>query len=93
LTSTREQLESALAGRYGFERELGRGGMATVYLARDLRHDRPVALKVLYPELAASLGSERFLREIRMAARLQHPHILTPLRTNPRFRKLVEGTA
>ncbi|HEU5041572.1 MAG TPA: serine/threonine-protein kinase [Gemmatimonadales bacterium] len=58
------------------ERELGRGGMATVYLARDLRHDRPVALKVLRPELAASLGPERFLLEIRIAARLQHPHIL-----------------
>jgi eukaryotic-like serine/threonine-protein kinase len=75
----RASLETALAGRYAFERELGRGGMATVYLARDLRHDRPVALKVLHPELAASLGSDRFLREIRMAARLQHPHILTVL--------------
>jgi serine/threonine-protein kinase len=75
----RAVLEAALAGRYALERELGRGGMATVYLARDLRHDRPVALKVLHPELAASLGSDRFLREIRMAARLQHPHILTVL--------------
>jgi serine/threonine protein kinase/tetratricopeptide (TPR) repeat protein len=73
----RGTLEAALAGRYEFERELGRGGMATVYLARDLRHDRPVALKVLHPDLAASLGSERFLREIKLAARLQHPHILT----------------
>jgi eukaryotic-like serine/threonine-protein kinase len=72
-------LEAALAGRYAFERELGRGGMATVYLAKDLRHDRPVALKVLHPELAASLGPERFQREIRLAARLQHPHILTVL--------------
>ncbi len=70
-------LEAALAGRYAIERELGRGGMATVYLARDLRHDRPVALKVLHPELAATLGPERFLREIKLAARLQHPHILT----------------
>ena len=61
------------------ERELGRGGMATVYLAEDLKHDRPVALKVLLPELAASLGPERFEREIRLAARLQHPHILTVL--------------
>ena len=59
------------------ERELGRGGMATVYLARDLRHDRPVALKVLHPELAHALGPERFLREIRLAARLDHPHILS----------------
>ena len=67
---------AALADRYRVERELGRGGMATVYLAHDLRHDRPVALKVLRPELAASLGPERFLQEIRIAARLQHPHIL-----------------
>ncbi len=61
------------------ERELGRGGMATVYLARDLKHKRPVALKVLHPELAATLGPERFPREIEIAARLQHPHILTVL--------------
>jgi len=59
------------------ERELGRGGMATVYLAHDVRHDRPVALKVLHPDLAHALGPERFQREIRLAARLQHPHILT----------------
>jgi serine/threonine-protein kinase len=71
------QLAAALAERYALDRELGRGGMATVYLARDLRHDRPVALKVLHPELAATLGPERFQREIRLAARLQHPHILT----------------
>ena len=70
-------LAAALAGRYRIERELGRGGMATVYLAHDLRHDRPVALKVLHTELAAALGPERFQREIRLAARLQHPHILT----------------
>jgi thioredoxin-like negative regulator of GroEL len=69
----------ALRDRYTLERELGRGGMATVYLAHDLRHDRPVALKVLRPELAAALGPERFLREIRLTARLQHPHILTVL--------------
>ncbi|HSR91283.1 MAG TPA: protein kinase, partial [Gemmatimonadales bacterium] len=61
------------------ERELGRGGMATVYLARDLKHDRSVALKVLHPELSAVLGPERFQREIKLAARLQHPHILTVL--------------
>jgi TolB-like protein len=73
----RARLDAALAGRYAIERELGRGGMATVHLARDLRHDRPVALKVLHPELAAALGGERFQREIRLAARLQHPHILT----------------
>jgi TolB-like protein/Tfp pilus assembly protein PilF/predicted Ser/Thr protein kinase len=72
-------LREGLADRYTLERELGRGGMATVYLAQDLRHDRPVALKVLHPELAASLGPDRFQREIRFAARLQHPHILTVL--------------
>ena len=71
------RLRSALADRYRVERELGRGGMATVYLAHDLRHDRRVALKVLHPELAHALGPERFQREIRLAARLQHPHILT----------------
>jgi TolB-like protein/Flp pilus assembly protein TadD len=75
----RAVLDSALAGRYTIERELGRGGMATVFLARDLRHDRPVALKVLHAQLAAMLGPERFQREIRFAARLQHPHILTVL--------------
>jgi TolB-like protein/tetratricopeptide (TPR) repeat protein/predicted Ser/Thr protein kinase len=72
-------LRDALADRYTFERELGRGGMAVVYLVQDLRHDRPVALKVLLPELAATLGPERFQREIHFAARLQHPHILTVL--------------
>ena len=68
-----EGLRDALADRYALERELGRGGMATVYLAHDIRHDRPVALKVLLPELAATLGPERFQREIHTAARLQHP--------------------
>src|SRR5438067_7815111 len=72
-----ERVRASLAGRCTIERELGRGGMATVYLAQDLRHDRPVALKVLHPELAATLGPERFQREIKLAARLQHPHILT----------------
>jgi serine/threonine-protein kinase len=70
-------LETGLADRYRLERELGRGGMARVYLAHDLKHDRPVALKVLHPGLSAVMGSERFLREIRTAARLQHPNILT----------------
>lgn len=70
-------LADALAGRYVLERELGRGGMATVYLARDLKHDRPVALKVLSADLVLPRGAERFRREIRIAARLQHPHILT----------------
>jgi serine/threonine protein kinase len=67
---------TVLAGRYTIERELGRGGMATVYLAQDLRHRRPVAVKILRPEVAATLGSQRFLREIEIAARLTHPHIL-----------------
>src|SRR2546426_3571302 len=71
-----ERVRASLAGRYTIERELGRGGMATVYLARDLKHDRPVALKVLRPELAASLGAERFLREIEVTAHLTHPNIL-----------------
>jgi len=71
-----ERLRGALADRYRIERELGRGGMATVYLARDLKHDRDVALKVLHPELGAVIGSERFLAEIKVTARLQHPHIL-----------------
>ena len=73
---TRDVLAAHLADRYRLERELGSGGFATVYLAQDLRHDRPVALKVLHDEVAASLGAERFEREIRFAARLQHPHIL-----------------
>jgi serine/threonine protein kinase/tetratricopeptide (TPR) repeat protein len=73
---TTEQLDAALANRYAIARELGRGGMATVYLAHDLRHDRLVALKVLRPDLAAGLGPERFLREIRTTAQLTHPHIL-----------------
>jgi serine/threonine-protein kinase len=71
------QLAEALRDRYRIERELGRGGMATVYLAHDLRHDRRVALKVLHAELSRALGPERFLQEIRLAARLQHPHLLS----------------
>jgi len=70
------RLTAALADKYRIEREIGAGGMATVYLAQDIRHGRQVALKVLRPELAATLGSERFFREIQVAARLQHPHIL-----------------
>src|SRR6476661_6189250 len=71
-----ESLRAALAGRYDLVRELGAGGMATVYLAQDLRHDRSVAIKVLRPELAAVIGAQRFLREIKTIANLQHPHIL-----------------
>jgi serine/threonine-protein kinase len=69
-------LADGLAGRYSIEWEIGRGAAATVYLAQDLRHGRPVALKVLHSEVAAALGVERFQREIRTQARLQHPHIL-----------------
>src|SRR4051812_13189589 len=72
-----QRLSVAVAGRYAIERELGAGGMATVYLAHDARHDRKVALKVLRPELAAILGGERFLAEIKTTANLQHPHILS----------------
>ena len=71
-----DQLNDALTGRYRVERELGRGGAAIIYLAHDLKHDRKVALKVLRPDLALSLGSDRFLREIKIAARLSHPHVL-----------------
>ena len=73
---SQQRLASALGDSYAIDRELGRGGMATVYLAQDLRHDRLVALKVLHPEIAEAVGAERFLREIRTAARLNHPHIL-----------------
>jgi tRNA A-37 threonylcarbamoyl transferase component Bud32/TolB-like protein/tetratricopeptide (TPR) repeat protein len=76
MVKTLERLKRALAERYTIERELGRGGMATVYLARDLKHERRVALKVLHPELARVLGPERFLREIKVTAQLHHPHIL-----------------
>ncbi|MEO5799554.1 MAG: protein kinase, partial [Gemmatimonadales bacterium] len=69
-------LTAALADRYRLDRELGAGGMATVYLAHDLKHDREVAIKVLHPDLGAALGADRFLTEIRTTARLQHPHIL-----------------
>jgi serine/threonine protein kinase len=74
--SQTDRLNTALSGRYRIERELGAGGMATVYLAEDLKHDRKVAIKVLKPELVAVLGAERFLSEIRTTASLQHPHIL-----------------
>ncbi|MFL5520097.1 MAG: serine/threonine-protein kinase, partial [Gemmatimonadales bacterium] len=70
-------LTEGLRGSYTLDRPIGEGGMATVYLAQDVKHSRPVALKVLKPELAQSLGPERFRREITTAARLQHPHILS----------------
>jgi len=76
MTELLDRLKVALADRYDVEREVGRGGMATVFLAQDQRHRRPVALKVLHPQLAVSLGPDRFLREIQIAAKLQHPHIV-----------------
>ena len=74
-----DALQAALGTQYKLQRELGRGGMATVYLATDAKHGRQVALKVLHPDLAASLGAEGFRREIGFAATLAHPHILTVL--------------
>jgi eukaryotic-like serine/threonine-protein kinase len=76
VTAPLDRLASALGDRYALERQVGEGGMATVYLARDLKHERKVAIKVLRPELSVSLGADRFLREIRVAANLQHPNIL-----------------
>src|SRR6188768_3890111 len=76
MTIDSERLTAAVADRYRIVRELGQGGMATVYLAEDIKHDRKVALKVLKPELAAVLGAERFVQEIKTTAALQHPHIL-----------------
>ncbi|HJR33640.1 MAG TPA: serine/threonine-protein kinase, partial [Gemmatimonadales bacterium] len=76
MAEIQERLTSQLSDRYLIERELGRGGMATVFLAKDIRHDRDVAIKVLHPELSASIGAERFEREIKLAAKLQHPNIL-----------------
>ncbi|MEO5589347.1 MAG: serine/threonine protein kinase, partial [Gemmatimonadaceae bacterium] len=69
-----DRLRAAIGDRYGIQRELGAGGMATVYLAHDIKHDRNVAVKVLRPELAAVIGADRFLAEIKTTANLQHPH-------------------
>ena len=90
MLSLLEEMQTGLAGRYTLERELGYGGMATVFLARDLRHDRHVALKVLQPEIAAALGADRFEQEIRLAAQLAHPHILPLLDSGT---VIVEGGA
>jgi serine/threonine protein kinase len=76
MNSIPDRLSAALSDRYAIERELGAGGMATVYLAEDLKHHRKVAIKVLRPDLAQALGSVRFLREVEIAARLTHPHVL-----------------
>ncbi len=76
MNSTVQRLSEALAGRYRIERELGTGGMAIVYLARDVRHDREVAVKVIQPEVVAVVGADRFIDEIRTTAHLKHPHIL-----------------
>ena len=76
MSDLQSRLAAGLTGRYSLERELGQGGMAVVYLAKDLRHDRKVALKILKPEISAEIGAERFLREIKLAAGLTHPHIL-----------------
>src|ERR687886_1665992 len=76
MADTFDPLKAALADRYTVERELGSGGMATVYLARDVRHHRRVAIKVMHPELASLIGAERFLKEIETTANLQHPNIL-----------------
>ena len=84
MTNTFDRLKTALADRYAIQEELGAGGMATVYLAEDLKHHRKVAVKVLRPELAAVLGAERFLREITIAANLSHPGILPVLDSGSR---------
>ena len=76
MTDTFPRLKAALSDRYTIESELGQGGMATVYLAHDVKHDRNVAVKVLKPDLSSELGADRFVREIKLAARLTHPHIL-----------------
>src|SRR4051812_49259661 len=76
MSETTERLRAALRDTYAVERQIGQGGMATVYLAEDVKHQRKVAIKVLRPELTASLGTDRFLREIALAAQLQHPHIV-----------------
>ena len=76
MTDVLSRLASAVSDRYRGERELGAGGMATVSLAHDVKHERDVAIKVLHPDLGAALGAERFLSEIKVTAKLQHPHIL-----------------
>ena len=83
MTESIERLKAALSDRYVIERELGSGGMATVFVSKDLKHPRDVAVKVLHPELSASLAAERFLKEIAFTAQLTHPHILTLIDSGP----------
>lgn len=90
MSVTLARLTAAVTDRYRVTRELGAGGMATVYLAHDVKHERDVAIKVLHPDLGAALGGERFLTEIRTTARLQHPHIL-PLLDSGCARRAHEG--
>src|SRR2546427_11657994 len=82
----REDVSAALADRYAIDRVLGRGGMATAYVAEDLRHSRQGAIKGLRPDVAAAIGAERFLREVPIAARLTHPPVLPPLGPGPAAR-------
>ena len=91
MTDPVTRLNAALSSRYRIERQLGEGGMATVYLADDLKHERKVALKVLKPELAAVVGAERFLAEVETTANLTHPHILPLHETWPSLPKLRTG--
>ena len=91
MADARARLTAALSDRYRLERELGQGGMATVYLAEDLKHDRKVAIKVLKPELAAVLGAARFVQEIKTTAALQHPHILPLFDSRPASPRRGEG--
>ena len=91
MSDTCGRLKSAFSSRYTVERGLGSGGMATVYLSHDLKHDRKVAVKVLRPELAAVLGAERFFREIKVTANLRHPHIL-PLQDSGRVAEVQSGS-
>jgi serine/threonine protein kinase len=84
-----DRLQAALSDRYALEREIGRGGMATVYLASDLKHRRSVAIKVFHPGLAENLGPERFRREVEIAAQLSHPHILRGIPGIPLLRDAI----
>ena len=90
-TGVEAAVRVGLADRYVIERELGRGGMATVYLARDTRLDRRVAIKVMLPDVSASVSAERFLREVQVAAQLNHPHVLG-LHDSGRLSRVANGS-